>query len=340
MKLSIIVPVYNTASDNKLSFCLDSLINQTIGDYEIIAVNDASTDNSLDILNDYHNRYPDKIKVIDSKENLRQGGARNLGIKAAQGEWIGFIDSDDWITPDYYEKLISKGEETGADVVGCGFTVVDKQTFKVGETYHDISEEVPGLLTYEKRKALLSKSGSMVMKVYRASLIKDNNLSFPEKMLYEDNCAGPIWAMYFKHFEYVREPMYYYYQHDTSTVHTITVPRCEDRLKASELMLEEMKKRGFFDEYRQEIESNFTTTYFVNTLFSYMRIKKGRKISFVKRMKDKMLKEFPNFRDNPEYGRHMDEEQKKYVDILMKSTLRFYVQYSLLWAYRDFRNKR
>ena len=225
-------------------------------------------------------------------------------------------------------------------MVGCGYTVVQSQTFEVGTIIHDITDDQTGALDTEKRHRFLKKSGSMVMKVYRASLINDNNLSFPEKMLYEDNCAGPVWAMYYKHFEYVREPMYYYYQHDTSTVHTITVSRCEDRLTASEMMLDEMKKRGFFEEYRQEIESNFTTTYFINTLFSYMRIKKGRKISFVKRMKDKMLEEFPNFRSNPEYGRHMDEEQKKYVDILMKSTLRFYAQYSLLWAYRDLRYKR
>ncbi len=339
MKLTIIVPVYNTASDNKLSFCLDSLVNQTISDYEIIAVNDASTDNSLEVLNEYKERYPEKVKVIDSKVNLRQGGARNLGIKEAAGEWIGFIDSDDWITPDCYEKAIRRGEETGADVVGFGYSIVDRQTFEPGRIIHDIAEDVPGELTTEKRRKLLKKAGSMVMKVYRASLIRENNLSFPERMLYEDNCAGPVWTMYYMHFEYIREPMYYYYQHDTSTVHTITASRCNDRLKASEMMLSELKKRGFFDEYKSEIENNFTTTYFINTLFSYMRIKKGRRLSFVSHMKKRMLEEFPNFRSNPEYGRHMDDEQKKYVDILMKSTLRFYVQYSLLWAYRDLRKK-
>ena len=203
--------------------------------------------------------------------------------------------------------------------------------------YHDIAEDVPGLMTHEKRSKLLKKSGSMVMKVYKASLIRDNNLSFPEKMLYEDNCAGPIWTMYFKHFEYVREPLYYYYQHDSSTVHTITESRCRDRLKASEIMLSEMKKRGFYEEFKTEIESNFITTFFVNTHFSYMRIKKGKKLSFVSHMKKRMLEEFPNFRSNPEYGRHMDEEQKKYIDILMKSSLRFFVRYSLLWVIRDFR---
>ena len=150
MKLTIIVPVYNTASDNKLSFCLDSLVKQTINDYEIVAVNDASTDNSLEILNGYKEKYPGKVKVINSEVNLRQGGARNLGIKEASGEWIGFIDSDDWITPDCYEKVIRKGEETGADVVGFGYSIVDKQTFKTGKEIHDIAEDVSGVLTTEK----------------------------------------------------------------------------------------------------------------------------------------------------------------------------------------------
>ena len=79
MRLSIIVPVYNMAADNKLRFCLDSLINQTISDYEIIAVDDASTDESLAILKEYESRYPWKFKAVQSYENLRQGGARNKG---------------------------------------------------------------------------------------------------------------------------------------------------------------------------------------------------------------------------------------------------------------------
>ena len=99
MKLSVIVPVYNMAAEGKLNYCLDSLVNQTIDDYEIIAVDDCSTDNSLEILRTYEIKYPDKLKVIASSVNRKQGGAKNLGLEAAKGEWIGFIDSDDWIEP-------------------------------------------------------------------------------------------------------------------------------------------------------------------------------------------------------------------------------------------------
>lgn len=334
MKLSIIVPVYNMAADGKLSFCLDSLVNQTIKDYEVIAVNDASTDNSLEILRDYEQKYPDIFKVITYEVNKRQGGAKNEGLKAAVGEWIGFIDSDDWISHDYYEKLIGRAEETGADVCGCNYSLVSKHTYEVGKVVKSNRPEQCGEFDTARRKLYIEESGSMVIKVYRGSMIRENNLSFPEGIFYEDNCAGPVWAMYIQKFEYIDEAMYYYYQHDTSTVHEITESKCLDRMAASETMVKEMKERGFFEEYKDVIEDNFTRMYFVNTLFSYMLMKKGKKISFVRKMKKKMLELFPDFRSNKGYGRFMDDEQKKFVDILMKSTFVFFVYYSLLWKYR------
>ena len=106
MKLSIIVPVYNMAGENKLQFCLDSLLSQNLEDYEIIAVDDCSTDNSLEILKGYEARNPDKFRIIHSEVNKHQGGAKNIGIRVAKGEWIGFIDADDWIDPDMYRLML------------------------------------------------------------------------------------------------------------------------------------------------------------------------------------------------------------------------------------------
>ena len=78
---------------------MDSLLQQNLEDYEIIAVDDCSTDKSLSILKTYEEKNPDKVKVIHSQVNRHQGGAKNLGIRAAAGDWIGFIDADDWIAP-------------------------------------------------------------------------------------------------------------------------------------------------------------------------------------------------------------------------------------------------
>ena len=86
MKLSIIVPVYNMASDHKLEYCLDSLVNQTVEDYEIIAVDDCSTDNSMEILKEYERRFPEKFRAVHSEVNRHQGGAKNIGLRMAKGE--------------------------------------------------------------------------------------------------------------------------------------------------------------------------------------------------------------------------------------------------------------
>lgn len=130
MRLSVIVPVYNMAAEGKLNFCMDSLVNQTVQDIEIIAVDDASADQSLEILRTYQERYPDKVKVIACPVNRKQGGAKNTGLKAASGEWIGFIDSDDWVAPDFYERLLKRADETGADVAGCDYSLVSRHGFE------------------------------------------------------------------------------------------------------------------------------------------------------------------------------------------------------------------
>lgn len=339
MKLSIIVPVYNMAVGGKLEFCLNSLVNQTISDYEIICVDDASTDDSVQILERYALEYPDKFRVMVHERNKRQGGAKNTGLAHAQGEWIGFIDSDDWIAPDFYEKLIKKAEETGADMVGCDYNLVHEHTYEIGDVVQNNAPEQTGVLDEEKRKSLIMRSGSMVIKIYKHRVIQDNQLDFPEGIFYEDNCAGPVWSMYFKHFEKVNEPLYYYYQHQTSTVHHVTEGRCRDRMIAGEKLLMEMRHRGFLEKYRQEIEYRFTELYFENTLFSYMLGAEKRRLGFVRELKEGMRKAFPDFRQNPYYQRFSEQEHKEMIDMLMESERRFYYIYGLKVFVRKWRKR-
>lgn len=339
MKLSIIVPVFNMAADGKLEYCLESLVNQTITNYEIIAVDDCSTDNSLEILRQYEAEYPDKFKVIASHVNKKQGGAKNLGLEIAKGEWIGFIDSDDWITKDYYEKLLKKAEETGADMVGCDYHLTDEHSMKIGQVVHNNKPEQAGILTKEKYQSLILDGGSLVVKIYRRGIIFDYPNRFPEGIFYEDNAISNSWMLRAKHFEYIQEPMYYYYQHNASTVHTITKKRCEDRMEAARIMVAEAKQFGFLDEYKEEIESSFTTLFYVNTLFSYMMGVKKQEISFIKAMGEEMKKTFPDFRKNKYYLTRVHAEERKLIDMHMKSTLYFVVYYKFLWAYRNFRKK-
>lgn len=329
MKLSIIVPVYNMAADGKLQFCLDSLVGQTITDYEIIAVNDASTDNSLEILRYYEKNYPEKVKVLTYAENKRQGGAKNTGLEHARGEWIGFIDSDDWVTPDFYEKLLGRAEETGADFVGCNYSLVSEHTFQPGEIQQINTAEQTGILDVELHKKHLICPGSMVVKIYKHAVIQENRLRFPEGIFYEDNYAGPLWSLYFSHFEKVEEPLYYYYQHTASTVHHVSVEKCCDRMRAMELFYESCSERGFLKEYQQEIAYCFVRLFYVNTLFTYMQGVRKPELRFIKELRVKTQSRFPGFQTNSYYETKVSREERDLIAMQCRSDIKFYLYYRM-----------
>lgn len=338
MKLSIIVPVYNMASDGKVNYCIDSLLNQTLqDDYEIIAVDDCSSDDSFSVLKGYEEQYPGKVVALKTPVNKKQGGARNLGMEHAKGEWIGFMDGDDWAHPTMYEKLLKKAEDTGADVVGCQYHFTDEHSLKIGKVMVNNTMDQCGSLTEEQYGKLIRKCGSMVIKIYRHDVIIDKKLHFPENMFYEDNAAGPLWMLSFKHFELVDEPLYYYYQHDTSTVHTVTKERCENRMKAAELFLSWMKEYGYYETYRLEIEAQFTVIFYVNTLFSYVQATKHPDPKFVQEIRDRMRGYFPDFLNNPYVQELYDAEQKKLMRMHMEHPRRYITYAKLLQNYRRIR---
>lgn len=337
MKLSIIVPVYNMSSGGKLEYCINSLLAQKIKDYEIICVDDASTDCSWRILQEYETKFPEKIKAVLSPENKKQGGARNLGMQYAKGEWVGFFDSDDFASPDMYRKLLEKAESTGADVAGCQYQITDKQSMESGRCVVNNTTEQTGILGREQYKLLMKRPGSMVIKIYKKEVIDRHGLKFPENMFYEDNCAAPVWMLHFRHFELVDEPLYYYYQHETSTVHHISRSKCEDRMKAGKMLVEWCRKAGFYEPYKTELEYRFTELYYINTLFSYIVSKERIQLKFLDKMKEGMVEEFPDFQENPYYQENYDEEQKRMVRYHMKSSLLFFTYYKALNGYRKVR---
>lgn len=339
MKCSVIVPVYNMAAEGKLEYCLNSLLNQTLQDLEIIAVDDASTDHSLEILRRYEADHPNRIKVIHYEENKKQGGAKNQGLKLATGKWIGFVDSDDWITPDFYQKLIDLGERTGADVVGCDYSLVTRHTMEVGTVIQNNTREQCGPCTKERLQKLAMRPGSMVIKVYRHSMIQENHLDFPEGIFYEDNCAGTVWMLYCKHFEKLDEPLYYYYQHTTSTVHYISEEKCQNRMQAGEMLIKECRARGFLKEYRAEIEFRFAELYYVITLFSYMSGVRHPRLSFLAKLRDGIRKYFPDFQENPYYQAQIGEEERKLIALHMKSNLGFFIYYMAVNTVRKWKKK-
>jgi len=337
VKLSIIVPVYNMATGGKLAYCLDSLLNQTIDDYEIIAVDDCSTDTSRQILAEYGRRHPQRLRVILSPENRRQGGAKNLGLEIATGAWIGFVDADDWVSADCYELMLNEAKASGADMVGCDLYHVDKQGMEPGRLVSHNDTAQTGELDAAKYRLLILDGGHLVTKIFRREIIFGHENRFPEKMFYEDNAIAISWMLRAKHFAHVAKPLYYYYQHPGSTVHVTTKERCLDRMAAGRIMLKEAQDFGYYDTYLPEIEYRFTEMFYLNTLFSYVRGLKCPSVRFVRALGEEMLEHFPRFMENPYYLSRKDAEEQKMAALQLKSPLWFVVYYKLLWWYRGWK---
>lgn len=178
-KVSVIVPVYN--AEKTLVQSLGNLVNQTLDDMEIILVNDCSKDSSLNILTDCEAQFPDKVILINSDVNHGAGGARNIGLSYASGEYIGFMDSDDIVTTDMFEKLYKKAIEGNYDIVDCGYYKEESDTAIV-----HTSDELTGKLNDYKRSELIASGGYFWSKIFKKSLLDSVNLQFREHCILED----------------------------------------------------------------------------------------------------------------------------------------------------------
>jgi len=260
-KISVIVPVYNT--EKYLHRCINSLVNQTLKDIEIILVNDASTDRSLEILRDYEQKY-DNVIVIDSIENKRQGGARNLGIEISKGEYLAFVDSDDWICETTYEKLYTKALRDKADVVDCDYYTAKENSIVKKYISNNISDI--GEMNINKYKRIILNDGRIVTKIIKRTIFIDNNIRYPEHLLYEDNSIGALILMYAKQISKVSEYLYYYRVDNISTTRSFNNFNYFDRLETSRIFLSLFKTHGFYEIYKEEVNFRFTQFFLINTI--------------------------------------------------------------------------
>ena len=173
--ISVIVPVYNV--EPYLRKCLDSILGQTYRDLEVLVIDDGSTDGSGKICDEY--KKDERVRVFHT-ENRGLSATRNLGLDKATGEWIGFVDSDDWIEPDMYEVLFRKAEETGADVVECGSLFEYPTKTTKHPAVQSLISETESVLSLLKGKV----STLVWNKLYRRKLF--DNTRFPDGRSFED----------------------------------------------------------------------------------------------------------------------------------------------------------
>nr|WP_297705518.1 glycosyltransferase family 2 protein [uncultured Butyrivibrio sp.] len=223
-KVSIVVPAYN--SHNTLPRCLDSLVNQTLQDIEIIVINDASTDDTWQIMLDYESRFPEKMVVIDGGVNRGSGGARNQGFDMASGEYIGLVDSDDYVSSRMYELLYNKAKETNADIVDTGFfsEAMDKAIVYT-------SDNLTGMLDTDKRVKLIASGGYLVTKIFRNELWNNPPIRMREHVrCLEDTEILIYMFLKAKNISNVKEVMYYYCDVSQSATKTMDLQNYYDSI--------------------------------------------------------------------------------------------------------------
>ena len=212
VKVSVVVPVYNVYK--YLTRCLDALVNQTLSDIEIICVNDGSTDNSAEILKEFADK--DKRIIVINQENAGLSVARNTGMAQAKGEYIGFVDSDDWVDLDFFEKLYNAAKNNDCDIAVADFVREhpNKKPKRLNITEEKIFE------TPEDKYMVCKtyREGCVWNKIYRNEFLKSINLQFVPGMYYEDRDFTARSLYYSKKLVTVPNTYYRYFVNPKSIV--------------------------------------------------------------------------------------------------------------------------
>lgn len=274
MDASIIIPVYN--AEKYLKKCLESVINQkTKYKYEIIVINDGSTDNSLNILKIYSN----KIKIID-KPNSGPGDSRNKGLELASGKYILFVDSDDYVSDNFVEKMLDTIIQNEADIVICDYYRVTTNNIK----YFNKGEA--GIYLKNNFNKVLLMEFHSCNKIFKKELF--NYETYPTDMLFEDVVLVSKLILKANKIVKINDPLYYYRKNENSTTNIINDSNY-DILKATKII----EKDFIANNYKDEIEFLYINNILVDLIIKIFKSTKTDKIKEVKRLKKKVIEKYP-----------------------------------------------
>ena len=285
MKVSVIVPVYNV--EVYLEKCLDSLINQTLDEIEIICVNDGSTDRSGDILECYKKEYPN-IKIIN-KKNGGLSDARNSGLKHVNGKYIGFIDSDDWAELDMFEKLYNQAEKYNADICISNYNEVYEDGIKKVD---DIEEKYPIL-----------HEASVWNKLFKREFIEKNNALFPVGLWYEDNAFTYRLLLSNPVITNISDYLYNYRKvREGSIMNSQASSKIYDMYKIGDELSEYAKDKCLSDYDKVQFEFIFIRNIFFRQVLKIVKLEKVNIIKLRQKLKEHynyIDEKFPNWMNNP-----------------------------------------
>lgn len=283
-KVSLIIPVYNV--ENYIEKCLDSVVNQTLKDMEVIVVNDGSTDLSKQKIEKYLTKYP-WIKYLE-KENGGLSDARNYGMHHATGEYMAFLDSDDYVENTMYEEMYNIGKKEDADIVECDF---------IWE-YPNKKREDIGVI-YNSKKEMIEKARVVAWnKLIKREILEKTNIKFPVGLRYEDMEFFYKLVPYINKVSFVKKSMVHYVQRANSIANTQNT-RTKEIFKILDNVLSYYKEGNLYDEYKDELEYTYVKFLLCSSLKRICKIAdKIERKNAQKETWENINIKFPNWRKN------------------------------------------
>lgn len=284
-KVSIIVPVYNV--EKYIEKCLESLVNQTLEDIEIIVVNDGSKDNSKEIVEKYLEKYPKKMVYLE-KENGGLSDARNFAIPYAKGEYVAFLDSDDYVELNIYEDMYKIAKNEDSDMVECDFIweYPDKSKIDIGEIYHGKHEML------EKIRVVAWN------KLIKKSILDETKVIFPKGYRYEDIEFTYKLIPYLEKVSFLKKACIHYIQRDNSISNTQN-ERTKEILEVFDNVINYYKDKGLYEEYFTELEYTYARVLLCSSLKRMCKIKdKQIRNRLLNLTWEKLNNNFPNWKKN------------------------------------------
>lgn len=309
MKVSVIVPVYNV--EGYLEKCVESILAQSFKEFELILVDDGSADQS-GALCDQLAEKDGRIRVIH-QENRGLGGARNTGLHAAKGEWLLFVDSDDWIDPWTLDSSLALGEEQDADMVVFGFRSVDEQGNVLGTFAEKQPKGEP--LTAAEHKDILLIGPAAWNKLYRRSLFEKTGVEYPSRVWYEDIRTTQKLLPAVRRAVFSDYVGYNYLQRPGSIMNNLTLDRNREILEAFDDLLGYYASAGLANEYQEEL--CFLTLFHVYLTASVRVIRADRRHKLIPQFAEYLKKHFPAYRTN-KYLATLTGNQKLLLKLLEK----------------------
>lgn len=295
--VSIIMPVHN--AEAYLGDSIASALGQTYGNFELICFNDASTDRSLEVLCEYAARDA-RIRVIDSEVNVGPGGGRNRAIRAAGGQYLIYLDADDRLAPQMLEKCVAAALQHDSEAVFFDYRrfVSDSRDT---QTVSPLGADASALEGDALRRRILERTTSIWTAMYARSVITDNDLYFPEGVLYEDNAVGLAFQTIARNPIKINEILYEYRFDNQSITRSANNPRFFDRIFTAVLLLGHLRRLGLYDRFRDVIDYQFTNLYYINTLFGAIYRFDEPQMAEIAIVRDGIRRYLPAYKSNPYY---------------------------------------